>query len=172
MEYKLDKYYRYVKDFDISHYVWIYEKDNQPLFQSVQSMKKLGDLKDYQKQILRVISHRKVKNRDFYYLECDNVELGWAELKTSVVVYSKPREDVRLDIDKFNFMQDKQIFVVSKNNLRLLKDQMLDSRFVMIKDGIKYEALFKKHRLQGWFSAETLIRSEKTRIKVTGYKKD
>lgn len=169
MEHQLDKFFRHVKNFDVSHYVWIYEKGNKPILQSVQSMKKLGDLKDYQKQIMRVLAHRKVNKKDFYYLESEGNELGWAELKTSIVVYSKPREHVRLDIDKFMETQDKQIFVVAKNNLRLLKDQMLDSRFIMIKDGIQYEALFKKHRLQGWFSEDTLIRSEKTRINVKSY---
>lgn len=169
MEHKVDNFFRHIRDFDISHYVWIYENGNKPILQSVQSMKKLGELKDFQKQILRVISHRKIKNKDFYYLEHEGQELGWAELKTSIVVYSKPREHVRLDLDKFMQEQEKQIFVVSKNNLRLLKDQMLDSRFIMIKDGVQYEALFKKHRLQGWFSSDTLVRSEKTAIPVTGY---
>lgn len=172
MEHKLDKFLRHIKDFDVSHYVWIYEKGNKPLFQSVQSMKKLGELKDYQKQIMRVLAHRKVEKKDFYYLEYEGHELGWAELKTSIVVYSKPREHVRLDIDKFLKEQEKQIFVVAKNNLRLLKDQMLDSRFIMIKDGIEYEALFKKHRLQGWFSSDTLVRSEKAAINITGYNDD
>ena len=68
--------------------------------------------------------------------------------------------------------QSKQIFVVAKNNLSLLKDQMLDSRFIMIKDGVEYEALFKKHRLQGWFSSDTLVRSERAKINVTGYTDD
>lgn len=172
MEHKLNKFLRHVKDFDVSHYVWIYEKGDKPLLQSVQSMKKLGELKDYQKQIMRVLAHRTVNKKDFYYLEYEGNELGWAELKTSIVVYSKPREHVRLDIDKFMQEQDKQIFVVAKNNLRLLKDQMLDSRFIMVKDGIEYEALFKKHRLQGWFSSDTLVRSERARINVTGYTED
>ncbi|QQD85678.1 GW dipeptide domain-containing protein [Jeotgalicoccus sp. ATCC 8456] len=169
MEHKLDKFFRHVKEFDVSHYVWIYEKGDKSLLQSVQSMKKIGDLKDYQKQIVRVLAHRKVNKKNFYYLEHNENELGWAELRTSIVVYSKPREHVRLDLDKFMEQQDKQIFVVAKNNLRLLKDQMLDSRFVMIKDGIEYEALFKKHRLQGWFSSDTLIRSEKAKINVISY---
>lgn len=47
---------------------------------------------------------------------------------------------------------------------------MLDSRFVMVRNGIHYEALFKKHKLQGWFSSDTLIRSEKANIKVTDIK--
>lgn len=169
MEHKLDKYLRHVKEFDISHYVWIYEKGNKPLLQSVQSMKKLGNLKDYQKQIMRVLAHRKVDNKDYYYLEYEGHELGWAELKTSIIVYSKPREHVRLNLEKFMEEQSKQIFVVAKNNLSLLKDQMLDSRFIMIKDGVEYEALFKKHRLQGWFSSDTLVRSERAKINVTGY---
>lgn len=169
MEHKVDKFFRHIRDFDVSHYVWIYEKGDKPILQSVQSMRKVGELKNFQKQILRVLSHRKSDNKDFYYLEHEGHELGWAELKTSIVVYSKPREHVRLDLDKFMQEQDKQIFVVSKNNLRLLKDQMLDSRFIMVKDGIEYEALFKKHRLQGWFSSDTLVRSEKTVIPVTGY---
>lgn len=172
MEHKLDKFLRHVKEFDVSHYVWIYEKGNKPLLQSVQSMKKLGELKDYQKQIMRVLAHRKADKKDYYYLEYEGNELGWAELKTSIVVYSKPREHVRLDLDKFMQEQDKQIFVVAKNNLSLLKDQMLDSRFIMIKDGIEYEALFKKHRLQGWFSSDTLVRSERAKINVTGYTDD
>lgn len=172
MEHKVDKFLRHIKEFDVSHYIWIYEKDDKPLLQSVQSMKKLGDLKDYQKQIVRVLSHRKVNKKDFYYLESEGVELGWAELKTSVVVYSKPREHVRLNLEKFLEEQEKQIFVVAKNNLRLLKDQMLDSRFIMIKDGIEYEALFKKHRLQGWFSSDTLTRSERASIPVSGYTDD
>lgn len=169
MEHKLDKFIRHIDQFDISHYVWIYEKGNKPILQSVQSMKKLGDLKDYQKQIMRVLAHRKVNKKDYYYLEYQGHEVGWAELDTSIVVYSKPREHVRLDLDKFMQTQDKQIFVVAKNNLRLLKDQMLDSRFIMIKDGVQYEALFKKHRLQGWFSEDTLVRSERANIKITGY---
>src|SRR5699024_7245286 len=159
MEHKLDKFFRHIDHFDISHYVWIYEKGNKPILQSVQSMKKLGDLKDYQKQIMRVLAHRKVGKKDYYYLEFQDNELGWAELNTSIIVYSKPREHVRIDLDKFMQTQEKQIFVVAKNNLRLLKDQMLDSRFILIKDGIQYEALFKKHRLQGWFSEDTLVRS-------------
>lgn len=169
MEHKIDKFLRHIKDFDVSHYIWVYEKGDKPLLQSVQSMKKVGELKDFQKKIVRVLSHRKLGNKDFYYLEHDGNELGWTALKTSVVVYSKPREHVRLDLNKFMETQEKQIFVVAKNNLRLLKDQMLDSRFIMIKDGIEYEALFKKHRLQGWFSSDTLVRSEKANIPISDY---
>lgn len=169
MEHKVDKFFRHISSFDVSYYVWIYENGKKPILQSVQSMRKVGELKDFQKQILRVLSHRKVDKKDFYYLEHEGKELGWAELKTSIVVYSKPREHVRLNLDRFMEEQSKQIFVVSKNNLRLLKDQMLDSRFIMIKDGVEYEALFKKHRLQGWFSSDTLVRSERALIPVTGY---
>src|SRR5699024_12604724 len=100
MEHKLDKFLRHVKEFDVSHYVWIYEKGNKPLLQSVQSMKKLGELKDYQKQIMRVLAHRKADKKDYYYLEDEGNERGWAELKTSIVDYSKPRKHVSLDRDK------------------------------------------------------------------------
>lgn len=169
MEHKVDKFFGHIKHFNVSHYVWIYENGNKPLLQSIQSMRKVGELKDFHKQILRVLAHKKVKNKNFYYLEHEGNELGWVELKTSIVVYSKPREHVRLDLEKFMQEQSKQIFVVSKNSLRLLKDQMLDSRFIMIKNGIEYEALFKKQRLQGWFSSDALVRSEKAAIPVAGY---
>src|SRR5699024_12832016 len=61
------------------------------------------------------------------------------------------------------------IFFIYKICLRLLMNKILVYNFVMIKDGIQYEALFKKHRLQGWFSEDTLVRSERANIKVTGY---
>lgn len=172
MDYKIDKYFRHIDHFDVSHYVWIYESQERPLLQSVHSMRKVGELKDYQKKIVRVLSATNHNKKRYYYLEADGEELGWAELKTSIIVYSKPREHVRINLDQFLQNQEKQLFVVSKNNLRLLKDQMLDSRFMMVKDGVEYEALFKKHQLQGWFSSDTLTRSEKTHIKVTDYKED
>lgn len=172
MDYKIDKYFRHIKNFDVSHYVWIYESQDRPLLQTVHSLKKIGTLKDHQKKIARVLAFKNVKKKNYYYLEVDGDEIGWSELKTSPVIYSRPREHVKLNLENFIETQEKQIFVVSKNNLRLLKDQMLDSRFMMIKDGVQYEALFKKHRLQGWFSSDTLIRSEKAQIAVKGYQED
>ncbi|KIH71452.1 GW dipeptide domain-containing protein [Salinicoccus roseus] len=170
MEHKLDKFFGHIRNFNVSHYVWINETKDLPIFQTVHSMKKVGDLKDYQKQVARVLAIKQAKKKKYYYLEVEGEELGWAELINSRVVYSKPKEHVKIDLQKFLDLQDKQIFVVSKNNLRLLKDQMLDSRFVMIKDGVEYEALFKKHQLQGWFSSDSLMRSEKVNIPVRGYK--
>src|SRR5699024_4647595 len=35
-----------------------------------------------------------------------------------------------------------------------------------------FRSLFKKHRLQGWFSSDTLVRSERAKINVTGYTDD
>ncbi|TVT28876.1 hypothetical protein FO441_00935 [Salinicoccus cyprini] len=171
MEHKVDKYFRFIRNFNVSHHVWIYESQNRPLLQSIHSIKKVGDLKHYQKKIARVLAFKSHKKKNYYYLEADGKEIGWAELKTSPVIYSKPKEHVKLNIDKFMENQEKQIFIVSKNNLSLIKDQMLDSRFTMIKDGVQYEALFKKNRHQGWFSSDTLIRSEKANIKVNDYDK-
>lgn len=170
MEHRLDKFFRHIDSFDISHYVWIHENKNRPILQSVHSLKKVGDIREHHKKIARVLAVAKAQGTRYYYLEIDGEEIGWCDLKTSIIVYSKPREHVRLDLDKFIQHQDVQIFAVSKNNLRLLKDQMLDSRFVMVRNGVHYEALFKKHKLQGWFSSDTLVRSEKADIKVTDIK--
>ena len=118
-------------------------KINRPILPSVHSLKKVGDIKDFHKKVARVIAVAKAKSTRYSYLEIDGEEIGWCDLKTSIIVYSKPREHVRLDLEKFIERQEHQIFAVSKNNLRLLKDQMLDSRFVMVRNGIHYEALFK-----------------------------
>ncbi|WP_031547917.1 hypothetical protein [Salinicoccus luteus] len=169
MEGKLDIFSRYIRNFEVSHYVWIYEKDERAIYESIHSKKKKGKVKNHNRKIARVIAFKQFEKEDYYYLEIEGKEIGWATLKTSNVIYSKPRVHVKINTERYNQTRADQLMPLDRKQVGQLKNQMLDSRFMMIRNGTQYEALFKGMQMIGWFSRDVLYQSQKANITVPDY---
>ncbi|WP_031547923.1 GW dipeptide domain-containing protein [Salinicoccus luteus] len=163
----MDSYGRFIKNFNLAHFIWVEKRVNTSILQSPNEGTKVDSLLKYHGDILKVIDMKTVDKKEYALLQNQKKVLGWADIRNMPTVYSKPLEYVKLNIPAFIEEQSHQFFVVEKEKMKFLKSQMLESRFIMMKSNRLYEAIYKNGKLQGWFTTKVLYRSKEVSIHVT-----
>lgn len=144
-------------NFDFSHHIIVNEK-NKSLYKTIDLDEIVGELDQYNGRMLRVISHKLVDGELYYLLERSKEILGWFQSDTSIELYKKHTEMVRIDFDNYVTPAIHKLMNIKGDMNLAFKDKRLLSMYYCFYNGEIYEALYANKRFVGWSHSDYLER--------------
>lgn len=148
---------KYRKKFDFSHHIIVNEK-NKSLYKTIDLDEVVGELDQYNGRMLRVISHKVVQGDIYYLLERSKEILGWFQSETSIELYKKNTEMVRVDFENYVTPPLHNLMNIKGDMNLAFKDKRLLSMYYCFFNGEIYEALYANKRFIGWSHSDHLER--------------